>query len=266
MKRIGIIGYGAIGSSIARRVIQGNAVRLAAVCVRGSQREMAEAECGGALVTSTVSELLAQDLDEVVEAAGHEAIKESGALVLGHGCDLHLLSTGALADVTLLEELRAAAAAGSARIKISAGALAGFRGLLALRAGGLTSVRYTASKPSNAWHGTVAAAQFDLERLSEAQVIFEGNAAEAARVFPANANLAAAVALAGVGFERTHVTLIADPQAKVNAGQVEAVSPYGTMTLIMKGPAFENNPKTSQVTALSVVAALEAGSDIMCFA
>ena len=89
-----------------------------------------------------------------------------------------------------------------ARLLLPAGALAGIDGLCALRLGGLTAVKYISSKPPVAWAGTPAAARHQLAALQERTVIFSGTARDAARLYPKNANLAATVALAGLG--RSH--------------------------------------------------------------
>ena len=51
----------------------------------------------------------------------------------------------------------------------------------------------------------------DLETLDKPEIVFEGSAGEAARVYPQNANVAAVAAMAGLGFENSTITLIADP-------------------------------------------------------
>ena len=46
--------------------------------------------------------------------------------------------------------------------------------------------------------------------------VFDGSAAEGAKGFPSNVNVAAAVGLAGVGPERTRLEIWADPDAERN--------------------------------------------------
>jgi aspartate dehydrogenase len=47
--------------------------------------------------------------------------------------------------------------------------------------------------------------------LTNAQIFFRGSAREAAYRFPVSANVAAISALAGIGFDRMNVELVADP-------------------------------------------------------
>ena len=53
----------------------------------------------------------------------------------------------------------------------------------------------------------------DLSGLAAPMLVFEGNALDAAAGFPANVNVAAALALAGIGPQRTTVRIWADPSA-----------------------------------------------------
>ena len=65
--------------------------------------------------------------------------------------------------------------------------------------------------------------------LNAPVTVFDGNAREAAQRFPKNANVAATLALAGIGFERTRVELIADPAATGNTHAIEAHGAFGTL-------------------------------------
>lgn len=258
MMRVGLIGWGAIGRSISNLWASrlGEAVTLAGVCVRPTQLESARASLPSEVrILEDIGELLALQPDHVIEAAGHAVVASHGELILRSGCSLYLLSVGSLAHHELRACLLRAAEAGKTHISIPAGALAGFDGLLALNCDHLHSVKYTSAKPAHAWQGTPASRNHALERLTERTVIFQGNAGEAARLFPRNANLAAAVALAGIGFDRTEVELIADPHIKGNVGVVEAVSRSSRLTLTMSSNP-SSNPKTSANVGASVIAAL----------
>jgi aspartate dehydrogenase len=197
-----------------------------------------------------------------VECAGQEALRAHGAAILAAGIDLMPIATGAFADHDFRGRMIETARASGARILIPAGATAGLDGLGALAAGGLERVIYISTKPPHAWRGTPAEQAVDLDRVTAATVFYEGPADQAALAYPRNANLAATVALAGAGFERTTVRLVADPQATGNASAIEAEGTFGTLSVKLSGPAMADNPRTSAVTALSIVRALrnEAGT------
>jgi aspartate dehydrogenase len=267
MTRFGLIGFGAIGHSIAKlwHNLPSQRFQLMGVCVRATQRRSAAAALlPDTPILRTVGELLNARPDCVIEAAGHSLLQSYGSEILRQGCSIYLLSVGCLADRTLRDSLLAAAESGGSHILIPAGALAGFDGLMTLACDNLLSVKYTSTKPCRAWHGTVATSSFELDRLTERTVIFRGDAAEAARLYPKNANLAAAVALAGIGFERTQVELVADPHGRGNIGTIEAVSATSTLTLsVTSHPS--SNPKTSANVAASVIAALRNGAAALQF-
>jgi aspartate dehydrogenase len=233
MVRIGLIGFGAIGARLAEQWSGqfGEHGALAALLVRPSQISLArKAVSHAAHVTDDSIAFFNRDLDVVVEAAGHAAVAEYGCQTLDRGRDFCLLSVGALANEQLSNRLQSAAKRGRGRVVIPAGALAGFDGLQSLSADGLVRVKYTSTKPPGAWRDTA--------------------------LFPKNANLAAAVALAGLGFEDTEVELIADPNATENSGRLVAQSTHSRLDVTMSGSGYGDNPKTSRITAMSVVACL----------
>jgi aspartate dehydrogenase len=263
MKRVALIGYGAIGRSIAAKMLLDNSgpARLVAIQMREYQLARGRLEVPPeVLATSRIEETLGAAPDIVIEAASHEAVAQWGPAVLGHGCELFVLSTGALAADELRETLFAQAQRSGGYLSIPCGALAGFDGLRSLREAGLTQVSYRSTKPPAAWRGTEAETVCDLDSLQESRVIFRGSAREAARRFPRNANLAVAVALAGVGLDTTEVQLIADPRARGNSGHLVARTENAVLDVELTGMAFDSNPKTSEITGLSVVAALTNGS------
>jgi aspartate dehydrogenase len=259
LTRIGLIGYGAIGRSIVDALAEESSpgVTLTAICVR--ERQRADATQGaplGTLVTTSIEELLATKPDLVVEAAGHSAVIEGGTRVLERGCDFCILSTGALAQHDVYEELHAAARRGGSQIVIPPGALAGFDGLLSLRQAGLTEVTYTSTKPPIAWRGTMAEKYCDLDSIVEPFEFLAGSAREIALTFPKNANLAAAVAFAGIGLDRTRVRLVADPRVRSNIGRIEAASRRGRLDVVMESEGSSDNPKTSEITGYSILGVL----------
>jgi aspartate dehydrogenase len=176
--------------------------------------------------------------------------------VLEAGSDLVVVSAGALADRALYEKLAAAAEKGKAKLLIVAGAVGGIDALAAARHGGLARVRYTSRKPPKAWKSTPAEKIADLAKLSAETVLYTGRADEAARAYPQNANVCATIALAGAGWDKTEVTLVADPAAEGNIHQIEAEGAFGRMTVEMRGKPLPDNPKTSSLAALSVLRAI----------
>ena len=107
------------------------------------------------------------------------------------------------------------------------------------------------------WSGTPADEKFDLASIDKPTVLFEGTAREAAHLYPKNANVAATIALAGLGFEKTRVTLMADPDAKGNTHRFQAEGAFWQMDVTIIGNALSSNPKSSALTAFSAVRMLK---------
>jgi len=176
--------------------------------------------------------------------------------VLRSGIDCLVISVGALADATLFAKLKSDARDGDSRILLPAGAIGGLDAIAAMRLSGLTSVRYRSRKPPLAWRGSPAERQVDLGKVAKRTVLYKGTAGEAALLYPQNANVAAAVALAGLGFEATAVELVADPDAGANIHEIEAEGATGRLAIELQGKPSRTNPKTSALAALSVARAL----------
>jgi aspartate dehydrogenase len=184
----------------------------------------------------------------VVECAGHNAVREHGVALLQRGVDLILISAGALADENLFAEMMRAAQATQAQISLSSGAMGGLDILSAAARAGLDDVSYTSTKPAHAWRGTPAEDVIDVTALKTATAFYRGNARQAAQIYSKNANVAALIALAGIGFERTRVNLIADPDAQVNSHALSFTGTCCDVTLSIRARPHPLNPKTSQTT------------------
>ena len=259
---IGIIGAGSIAQDLVSHLTaQDPAVRLQ-VLVRPGREGFARAalsETGlpkDVLITSDLSTFLATSPRVVAECAAHGAVVEYGDSVLKAGSDLIVASVGALADATLVGHLQSAAESCSSQLVIPSGAIGGIDILTAARLSGLNSVNYIGRKPPLAWAGTPADVQFDLRNLESPTVIFEGSAREAAQSFPKNANVAATLALAGLGMDGTTVTLIADPTTVENVHEFSVSSKAVEASVRLVGKPSARNPKTSQTTALSIARAV----------
>lgn len=268
MKTVGLIGFGGIGHSILDAWAETPPVgyRLVALLVRSRQFDEARGAAPGAFVTDDLAAFLNARPDVVVEAASQAAVRDSAEAVLRLGCEFFVVSTGALADDGFRAAVQTAAEAGGGRVVIPVGATTGLDGLLAMRRDGLLSVTYTSTKPPLAWTGTPADQAFDLAAIRTATVIFRGSARDAALNYPKNANLAATVALAGLGLDRTEVQLVADPAATGNTGRIEAQSESSHLMVTVAGRSSAANPKTSAITGMSVLSALANRNAVITFA
>ncbi len=252
-RKVAVIGFGAMARSLDRSLrASASGIEIAAALVPPD----VTAGHDGVRLFHDVSALIAWEPSVVVECASHEAVRYSVPPLLRAGIDVIVVSIGSLGDAALLGALEKAAGEGQSRLTAASGAIGGLDVLRSAKIAGLESVVYTGIKPPSAWKGTPAEDRADLASLREPIVIFEGNAAEASLHYPKNANVTAAVALAGIGFADTRVTLIADPQAGGNIHKVSAAGAFGKFEIALENRPLPDNPKTSWLAALSAEQAL----------
>ena len=253
--RVALVGWGAIGTATAGYLADAP-VEIVAVAVRDATGEREGLPVGARLI-SDPNELAGIDVDVVAEAAGRESVGPWGRAALALGADFIVSSVSAFADAALLEELRALAARHGVTVQIQPGALAGVDTLAAARHMGVDAVEHRMVKPPRAWTGTPAEELCDLEQLSESTVFFSASAAETARAFPKNANVAMTTALAGIGPDRTTISLVADPSATTNRHEITAHGPFGSLDVVIDNNPLPTNPKSSAMAALALVRAIE---------
>jgi aspartate dehydrogenase len=243
-----MIGCGAIGAVLLSNLRATTpSIEIGAILLR---KESGTAN-GTARCLRTIDDFIAWRPSLVVECAGHAAVKDVVPRILQSGADVIVLSIGSFADPAVFAAARDAAAVGGSRLIAATGAIGGIDALRSARAAGLTRVNYVGRKPPAAWEGSPASKSFDLATIAKPTVIFEGDAATAAQLYPKNANVTAAVALAGVGFSKTTVSLVADPSLSRNAHEIEASGAFGTIRVALENEALPGNPKSSWLAALN---------------
>lgn len=262
-ENICLVGWGAIGGRVAQLLAErGAPIRVAAVAVRDPQAVRAGIPEGARLI-SDPSELASTGATLVVEAAGRGSVAAWGEAALGQGLDFAASSTSAFVDDSLLARLLGLARARGAQLLIPPGALGGIDALAAAARLGLTLVEHRIVKPAKAWAGTGAADLVDLDKLREPTVFFAGSARAAADAFPQNANVAVITSLAGAGLDRTRIALVADPHATLNTHEIHAEGDFGRMQLRFENHPLASNPKSSEMTALSLVRMIENRSNAL---
>ncbi len=244
--KVAVIGCGAIGSFLIDRLQSEPTITVTAVFAKPTPPG------DRAPAVDSIDELLLTRPDLVVECAGHQALKESGEAVIRAGVDLLVASVGALADPVLEAALFQAASSGG-RLIIPGGALGGLDALSAAREAGLESVEYLGRKAPAAWKNTHAEELVDLNGITSATTFLECDARTAALRFPQNANVVAAIALAGLGFEKTKVSLIVDPAAKGNHHSFVARGSFGEIATSIRSMTLPSNPKTSVLAPFSLL-------------
>jgi aspartate dehydrogenase len=260
MLKLALIGSGAIGASVLQ-LLHGDAdVCVAYVIVPEPHQAEARAVVAqwapGAQVLDCIPDNASAAPDLVVECAGHSAIADHVLPALARGIPCVVASIGAMSAPGMALALEQAAKQGGTQVQLLSGAIGGIDALAAARIGGLDRVVYTGRKPPAAWKGTPAQDLCDLDGLTRAFCIFDGSAEQAAQLYPKNANVAATLAFAGLGLQRTQVQLFADPAVQENVHHVAASGAFGSFELTMRGKPLAANPKTSALTVYSVVRAI----------
>jgi aspartate dehydrogenase len=260
MLKIGVIGCGAIGAQICRAIDSGSInAKLTAIYDRSAQHcEKLQGLLNSKPAITSPAELV-KKADIVVECASQAAVREHGLLVLGSGKDLMIMSVGALMDEKLLSDLVSAARKNDCRIYVPSGAIAGIDGLKSAKIASIDKVEISTIKNPKGLEGApfIIKNNIDLFSFHERKLIFEGNAKEAVRAFPANVNVAATLSLAGIGPENTCVKIFVDPEASRNIHEITVKGDFGNFTCRIENVPSPDNPKTSLLAALSAIATLK---------
>jgi aspartate dehydrogenase len=204
--------------------------------------------------------LLALRPQVVVEAASHDAVREHLVAILGAGSSVVLLSAGALADDRLRMDAEEAARRSGALLYVPSGGIGGLDALKAACVAGVDEVSIRIAKPPSAWRGIphVTASGLDLDGLRTARTLFRGTAREGVPHFPQNVNIAAVLSLAGIGFDRTQLEVVADPELTHNTHTIRVAGKTGSFSIQLENVPAPDNPKTAWLACYSALAALRA--------
>ena len=260
--RVAIIGGGTIATLFIEHINRGDLGEAKVVAVVGrsdtSRGKPLASEHGIAYVT-TLEELLAQRPEVVVEAASHEAVREFGVALLEKGIALIVLSGGALCDDALRAKLENAAMTSGAMLYVPSGGICGLDALKTMCIAGVEEVSIAVTKPPAAWKGIAYVEQqgFNLEGLTQPLTLFDGSARDGVPLFPANVNIAAVLSMAGVGFDRTRLKVVADPSLTLNTHYITLRGKTGNVSIKLESVAAPDNPKTSWLACYSALATLK---------
>ena len=258
MVRLALIGCGAIGSTIAKMVE--DMPEIEAIYLYDRSRRMKNG-----LMRSLKKGRVLDDVDEiiersdlVIEAASQEAARQYVPIALEKNKNVMIMSVGALVDPAFRKHIEELAKRNRRRIYIPSGAIAGVDGLGAASGVKIDEVMLVTIKPPGAFKNSkyVADNKIDLDAIRKPTPIFEGTAREAVAHFPQNINVAATVSLAGIGFEKTCVRIIADPKATRNIHKLLVKGEFGVLEVEVRNVPSPQNPKTSYLAALSAVSAI----------
>ena len=255
IRTVAVGGLGAIGLPVARALDGGvDGLRLIAVAARDEARAR-DRVAGFADPPRVVRLSELAEADIVVEAVPAALFEQIAVPAIEAGRTLVPASVGAL--LPRMELVRRAQQTG-ARIVVPTGALLGLDAVRAAAEGPVENVSIETRKPPAGLLGAPYLVQngIDIDGITEPRCVFAGTAFDAAHGFPANVNVAAALALAGIGPNRTRVEIWADPTVTRNTHTIRVDADAARFTMTIEGVPSPENPRTGKLTALSVLACL----------
>jgi aspartate dehydrogenase len=259
--RLALLGAGTIARLVLLHVRRGAlpGVEICGLlCHAGSARGLAAAAEFALPLSDNRESLLAGKPDFVLEAASHEAVREHLVPILHAGTGVIVLSAGALADDALRRQAEIAAEKSGATLYVPSGGIGGLDALKAACAAGVDEVSIQVAKPPAAWKNIsyVESLGVDLDRLEGPRVLFEGPARAGVPHFPQNVNIAAVLAMAGVGFDRTQLKVLADPALTRNTHTIRVTGRSGSFSVVLENVPDPDNPKTALLACYSALAAI----------
>ena len=187
-------------------------------------------------IIESFNELLKLKPTIIVEAASQEAAREYVPQIIEKGIDVVVMSTGALLQLQL----------NSGRVHVPSGAIGALDAISAAALAGIDEVVLTTRKNPRA---------LKMDN-SEAELVYEGTADEAALRFPREMNVAATLALT-VKPSIVKVQVVSDPLVNRNTHEIHVKWRYGEMHLRFANDPHPENPKTSALAAWSAIKLLQ---------
>ena len=262
LKRIGLLGCGAIGTEIALAIDSGKIpAKLTHVfdfSKEKSQSLVAKLN-NKPEITQNVGLLAAAPADIIVEAASQDAVRDSALSILQNRKDLMIMSVGALLDESILDIIIEGCKDFKRSVYLPSGAILGLDGIRAVK-DELESVTLVTTKSPKSLKGAkfFDTSKLDIENIKSPTTIFEGTAQEAVQLFPANINVAALLSLSGLGSLKTKVRIVADPDTDKNTHEIIAYGKFGKFSIKIENVPSASNPKTSRLAILSAIECLRA--------
>ena len=262
-KNVGLMGCGTIGTHLALAIESGsitNASLTGLFDIVNSNAESLRSKLKtNPEVYLNFDRFMESPADLIIEAASQQAVRKFGKRIMGSGKDLMVMSVGALADGAFLAELLELVAVRKppSRIYVPTGAIAGIDAIRSVRHL-INSITLTTTKSPKALAGApfLAITKMNLDTITKITEVYEGSAAEAVKLFPANVNVAAVLSLAGIGVEKTKVRVIVDPHATTNQHEIVATGSFGDIKITVNNVTAPGNPKTSFLAVLSAIECL----------
>jgi len=202
--RVGLIGYGLIGQAV-REMIESNDNGMEVVFINDA--DTSRLTDLGDLGLEDLGDFDSRSADLIVEMAHPDVTRKWGTKIL-EKTNYMFISVTALADRDLELSIEATTAKHGTRAFVPHGGVVGMDALLENRDIWESVDVVMKKSPKNV---DCAAAGVDPESITEETVLYDGPTRGICPMFPRNVNTHAAIAYAGIGFDRTRSRLIVDP-------------------------------------------------------
>jgi aspartate dehydrogenase len=188
---------------------------------------------------------MVDNVDLVLECASPASVREFAPKVLEKGCDMIVMSIGALMDEEFYFTIEKIAKENGTRVHLPSGAIVGLDGIKAVAKFGLKEVSLVTRKSPKSLG----------KDIDKEEVLFEGKASEAVKEFPLNINVAATISIAC--HKDIDVKIIVDPNVDRNVHEITAKGDFGEFKTTTMNYPCSANPKTSMLAALSAIRLLK---------
>lgn len=196
-------------------------------------------------------------IDLVIEAASINAASSYVIEILKKGKDIMIMSIGVFSDYNFYKDILHFLTSKSNNVFLPSGAIGGIDIIRSVK-NQIESITLVTTKNNRSLKGApfFFNNKVNIDEINKKQIIFDGNAVDAIKQFPSNVNVAALISLAGIGFKRTNVKVVVDPDTSNNIHEIQVKWKFGEFTIKISNKPSLENPKTSYLAILSATECL----------
>mgnify|MGYP005838457715 CR=1 FL=1 len=253
-KNVGLLGFGALGQIIGKEIYT-NGVKGARLSkIFDLSCKNIEAVLGVSaqkLWSKNLPDFL-KDCDIIIEALPPDVAAHLIPECLKSGKTVIALS---LSVLVTYEDLFKNIKDWPGRLIIPSGSIAGLDGIKAMRDHGITTSRIITTKSPRSF----AKAKFisdqglNLSNLTKPYKLYEGTVRKGAAFFPANVNVAVALAIAGTGVDKTCMEVWVDPDTNANTHKILVESKGSILEVKIQNKPDPDQPGSSVQAAYSAL-------------
>lgn len=202
MKKISFLGCGKIGKALLNHAKEEGYAEISFI-------EDPFADIPGETVITSPDASMYERVDLVIECATADVLKKHIEMILKNA-DLLMFSVTAFSDMEFYENVQNLCKEYDHKVYLPHGAILGLDGIF---------------DGKKVWNSitieTIKSPQSLGREDTERTVVYEGPTREVCSLYPRNVNVHAAIAMAGIGFDKTLSKIISDPDVSTNTHLIE---------------------------------------------